>query len=194
MWSRITHQIWPRISCRKYYCFQIQSFLLQYLRSYMLGLSEIGFTAFLGNLSISWGPQLYLKNQFFWWIQNFWCFFRQPNNFTVCSVKVEKSDISNNLNVNVIPKRGPLKSCLFCSRLLMHHIRDCLPSLKTRVNVLTSQFQLLLNSFGEEIGDESSTLLQIITKFASEYINTIEGTAKNIETTELYVRLVDAFR
>ena len=30
-------------------------------------------------------------------------------------------------------------------------------------------------------------LLQIITKFAAAYCNTIEGTAKNIETTELYV-------
>ncbi len=28
-------------------------------------------------------------------------------------------------------------------------------------------------------------LLQIITKFAAAYCNTIEGTAKNIETTEL---------
>lgn len=71
------------------------------------------------------------------------------------------------------------------NRLLMHHIRDCLPALKTRVNVLTSQFHSLLNSYGEEVGDKSSTLLRIITKFASEYVNTIEGTAKNIETSEL---------
>lgn len=71
------------------------------------------------------------------------------------------------------------------NRLLMHHIRDCLPELKVRVNVMISQFQSLLNSYGEDVSDRSQTLLQIITKFASAYCSTIEGTARNIETTEL---------
>ncbi|XP_013112642.1 dynamin-1-like protein [Stomoxys calcitrans] len=71
------------------------------------------------------------------------------------------------------------------NRLLMHHIRDCLPDLKTRVNVMSSQFQSLLHSYGEDVSDKSQTLLQIITKFASAYCTTIDGTARNIETTEL---------
>ncbi|XP_073477994.1 dynamin-1-like protein isoform X5 [Aquarana catesbeiana] len=71
------------------------------------------------------------------------------------------------------------------NRLLMHHIRDCLPELKTRINVLAAQYQSLLNSYGEPVEDKSSTLLQLITKFATEYCNTIEGTAKYIETSEL---------
>ncbi|KRT80330.1 hypothetical protein AMK59_7973 [Oryctes borbonicus] len=71
------------------------------------------------------------------------------------------------------------------NRLLMHHIRDCLPDLKTRVNLMMSQFHSLLSSYGEDISDKSKTLLQIITKFASAYCSTIEGTARNIETTEL---------
>lgn len=50
---------------------------------------------------------------------------------------------------------------------------------------MMSQFQSLLNSYGEDISDKSKTLLQIITKFASAYCSTIEGTARNIETTEL---------
>ncbi len=33
----------------------------------------------------------------------------------------------------------------------MHHIRDCLPELKTRVNVMAAQFQSLLNSYGEDV-------------------------------------------
>uniref|UniRef100_A0A8C2DRB7 Dynamin-1-like protein n=1 Tax=Cyprinus carpio TaxID=7962 RepID=A0A8C2DRB7_CYPCA len=71
------------------------------------------------------------------------------------------------------------------NRLLMHHIRDCLPELKTRINVLAAQYQSLLGSYGEPVEDMSATLLQIITKFATEYCNTIEGTAKYIETAEL---------
>lgn len=71
------------------------------------------------------------------------------------------------------------------NRLLMHHIRDCLPDLKARVNAMISQFQILINSYGEDVSDKSQTLLQIITKFASAYCATIEGTARNIETNEL---------
>lgn len=50
---------------------------------------------------------------------------------------------------------------------------------------MISQFQSLLNSYGEDVTDKSQTLLQIITKFASAYCSTIEGTSRNIETTEL---------
>ncbi|XP_066969378.1 dynamin-1-like protein isoform X10 [Macrobrachium rosenbergii] len=71
------------------------------------------------------------------------------------------------------------------NRLLMHHIRDCLPELKTRVTMMMSQFQTLLNSYGDDVKDKAQTLLQIITKFNAAYCSTIEGTARNIETTEL---------
>ncbi|XP_016090733.1 dynamin-1-like protein [Sinocyclocheilus grahami] len=71
------------------------------------------------------------------------------------------------------------------SRLLMHHIRDCLPVLKTRVTVLTAQNQSRLNSYGQPVEDHSATLLQIVTKFATDYCNTIEGTARHIQTSEL---------
>lgn len=71
------------------------------------------------------------------------------------------------------------------SRLLMHHIRDCLPDLKARVTVLSAQYQAQLNSYGQPVEDHSATLLQIVTKFASDYCNTIEGTATHIQTSEL---------
>uniref|UniRef100_A0A6Q2Y3C8 Dynamin-1-like protein n=1 Tax=Esox lucius TaxID=8010 RepID=A0A6Q2Y3C8_ESOLU len=71
------------------------------------------------------------------------------------------------------------------NRLLMHHIRECLPELKTRINVLAAQYQSLLSSYGQPVEDQSATLLQLITKFAAEYCHTIEGTAKYIETAEL---------
>uniref|UniRef100_A0A8C8D0U5 Dynamin-1-like protein n=1 Tax=Oncorhynchus tshawytscha TaxID=74940 RepID=A0A8C8D0U5_ONCTS len=71
------------------------------------------------------------------------------------------------------------------NRLLMHHIRDCLPELKTHINVLAAQYQSLLSSYGQPVEDQHATLLQLITKFAAEYCHTIEGTAKFIETAEL---------
>lgn len=92
-----------------------------------------------------------------------------------------------------LQKKYPLLACRngtpylakTLNRLLMHHIKDCLPDLKTRINVMMSQFQSVLSSFGDDVGDKSKTLLQIITKFASAYCNTIQGTAHNIETSEL---------
>lgn len=50
---------------------------------------------------------------------------------------------------------------------------------------MVSQFQSLLYSFGDDVNDKSQTLLQIVTKFAAAYCSTIDGTSKNIETTEL---------
>jgi dynamin 1-like protein len=46
----------------------------------------------------------------------------------------------------------------------MHHIRDCLPSLKTRVNVMASQFSSLVASFGEPVEDKVRFEKQIKTK------------------------------
>ncbi len=71
------------------------------------------------------------------------------------------------------------------NRLLMDHIRRCLPDLKTRVNAMALQFQSLLNSYGDEVTDKNKTLLQILQNFADAYRNTIDGTCENIETTEL---------
>ncbi len=49
----------------------------------------------------------------------------------------------------------------FCKLFQMHHIRDCLPELKTRVNVMAAQFQSLLNSYGDDVVDKNTTLLQV---------------------------------
>uniref|UniRef100_A0AC34RFA6 Dynamin GTPase n=1 Tax=Panagrolaimus sp. JU765 TaxID=591449 RepID=A0AC34RFA6_9BILA len=71
------------------------------------------------------------------------------------------------------------------NRLLMHHIRACLPELKLRVATMTAQCQSLLASYGEQVVDKNRMLLQVITHFADAYSSTIDGTAKNIETSEL---------
>jgi dynamin 1-like protein len=50
---------------------------------------------------------------------------------------------------------------------------------------MAAQFQSLLNSYGDDVGDKNTFLLQIITKFASAYVATLDGTSRNIETSEL---------
>lgn len=71
------------------------------------------------------------------------------------------------------------------SQILMRHIRDCLPDLRTRVNTLISQYQNELNSYGEPVTDEAKTIIDIITKFSLSYCDTIKGGRQQIRTTEL---------
>lgn len=71
------------------------------------------------------------------------------------------------------------------SQLLMRHIRECLPDLKIRINTLMSQYQAQLNSYGEPVTDKAKTIIDVITKFALSYCDTIKGGKRQIKTTEL---------
>lgn len=67
----------------------------------------------------------------------------------------------------------------------MYHICSCLPQLKIRINTMIQQSQTLLSSYGETVVDKNRALLYIITNFANAYTSTIEGTSKNIDTSEM---------
>lgn len=107
------------------------------------------------------------------------------NNKSISDALKDESTFLQRKYPTLANRNGTLYLAKTLNRLLMHHIRDCLPDLKTRMSVMVAQFQSLLYSFGDDVLDKSQTLLQIITKFASSYCSTIEGTSKNIETTEL---------
>ncbi|KAK3750104.1 hypothetical protein QZH41_010839 [Actinostola sp. cb2023] len=72
--------------------------------------------------------------------------------------------------------------------LLMHHIRNCLPELKSRVNSMISQYNHLLQSYGEPVQDKvskvhvyynlSPDLQHLIAQLFKEQ-------ARDIETSEL---------
>jgi len=62
------------------------------------------------------------------------------------------------------------------SALLATHIRDCLPEIAMKINVLKRQFQHQLLACGKPVEDPHSTLLQLLTKFAGDYQAAIDGT------------------
>ena len=72
---------------------------------------------------------------------------------------------------------------------LMGHIRDRLPDIKARLNTLMGQTQQELASYGDAAftGKEhrGSLILQLMTRFASSFISSIEGTSSEISTKEL---------
>ena len=72
---------------------------------------------------------------------------------------------------------------------LMTHIRERLPDIKARLNTLMGQTQQELASYGSEqfSGKEhrGSLILQLMTRFASSFISSIDGTSTEISTKEL---------
>ncbi|OAL74602.1 dynamin [Trichophyton violaceum] len=72
---------------------------------------------------------------------------------------------------------------------LMAHIRDRLPDIKARLNTLMGQTQQELASYGNKqfSGREhrGSLILQLMTRFASSFISSIDGTSSEISTKEL---------
>ncbi|KAJ1860133.1 Dynamin- GTPase protein [Coemansia sp. RSA 2703] len=76
------------------------------------------------------------------------------------------------------------------NQLLMQHIRDHLPNIKTKINALISQTEQELSSYGHMSSDKdgvskSGRMLKLITLFATEFNNSIEGTAPEMSTAEL---------
>ncbi|PVI03699.1 dynamin-1 [Periconia macrospinosa] len=75
------------------------------------------------------------------------------------------------------------------NQTLMAHIRDRLPDIKARLNTLMGQTQQELASYGDVtfLGKEhrGSLILQLMTRFASSFIASIDGTSAEISTKEL---------
>ncbi|KAI5819181.1 Dynamin central region-domain-containing protein [Pyronema omphalodes] len=73
--------------------------------------------------------------------------------------------------------------------VLLAHIRERLPDIKARLNTLMGQTQQELASYGDMhfSGKEhrGSLILQLMTRFASSFIASIDGTSSDISTKEL---------
>ncbi|KAI1104143.1 Dynamin central region-domain-containing protein [Jackrogersella minutella] len=75
------------------------------------------------------------------------------------------------------------------NQTLMTHIRERLPDIKARLNTLMGQTQQELASYGDMhfSGKEhrGSMILQLMTRFATSFISSIDGTSTEISTKEL---------
>jgi dynamin 1-like protein len=71
----------------------------------------------------------------------------------------------------------------------MQHIREKLPDIKARLNTLMGQTQQELASYGETQFNapqhRGSLILQLMTRFATSFISSIDGTSSEISTKEL---------
>lgn len=78
--------------------------------------------------------------------------------------------------------------------LLMGHIKDCLPEIKTKINTLLGDLSRDMTSLGEPLGNQGpshlgATLLTLLSHFASNFADSLEGrhrSTSGIEMSELY--------
>jgi len=90
---------------------------------------------------------------------------------------------------NIASRCGTQYLAKTLNQTLMQHIRERLPDIKARLNTLMGQTQQELASYGTDTftGKEhrGSLILQLMTRFATSFISSIDGTSSEISTKEL---------
>ncbi|CAG7846064.1 Vacuolar protein sorting-associated protein 1 [Serendipita indica DSM 11827] len=71
--------------------------------------------------------------------------------------------------------------------ILMHHIRNTLPDIKTRVSQQLQKFNAELAALGGALGDQNpgNVVLSVITEFTSEFRTMIDGNTNDLAVNEL---------
>jgi replication fork clamp-binding protein CrfC len=69
----------------------------------------------------------------------------------------------------------------------MHHIRNTLPDIKTRVAQQLQKYNAELQALGGPMGDANAgnVVLSVITEFCSEFRTTIDGNTNDLSLNEL---------
>lgn len=90
---------------------------------------------------------------------------------------------------NISHKCGTAYLAKSLNHTLMLHIRERLPDIKARLNTLMGQTEQELASYGDatfaDPGNRAALVLDLMTKFASSFVSSIDGTATDITTKEL---------
>lgn len=75
------------------------------------------------------------------------------------------------------------------NQILMNHIRDKLPDIKARLNTLIGQTEQELATYGDDKiitrENRAGLVLQLMNRFATRFISSIDGTSSEISTKEL---------
>ncbi len=71
--------------------------------------------------------------------------------------------------------------------ILMHHIRNTLPDIKSKIGSQLAKFQAELQALGGPLGEQnaSNVILTIITEFCNEFRTVIDGNSNDLSVSEL---------
>ena len=95
---------------------------------------------------------------------------------------------------SMLSKCGTTNLARTLNQILMLHIRDCLPDIKSRIMSMMTNVQSNIDALGESADDQSpdklgGTMLNLLSKFAQSVSSTIDGRGTHelaVEMTELY--------
>lgn len=78
---------------------------------------------------------------------------------------------------NLLDKCGTYNLAKSLNSILMHHIRDCLPSLKNKISAMMHDLNLELDSLGlpNSPQNQSGTLLTLLSKFTTNFSSCLAG-------------------
>ena len=71
------------------------------------------------------------------------------------------------------------------NKLLMQHIRECLPILRHDISLKLATYDTQLSALGKPVESKGSALLHSLTRFSTTYTEKIDGTSRDIETNQL---------
>jgi len=91
---------------------------------------------------------------------------------------------------NMLSKCGTQNLARMLNQILMLHIRDCLPDIKSKVMGMMGTVQANIDALGEPTDDQGgaalgATLLQLLSKFARCFANSVEGRGSSDGTVEM---------
>lgn len=95
---------------------------------------------------------------------------------------------------SMLTKCGTTNLARTLNQILMLHIRDCLPDIKSRIMAMLANVQSNIDALGEAADDQSpdklgGVMLNLLSKFAQSVGSTIDGRGSHelaVEMTELY--------
>jgi dynamin 1-like protein len=93
---------------------------------------------------------------------------------------------------SILSKCGTSRLAKSLNSMLMHHIRDCLPDLKTRIGHMATDVQKELDALGSATHNASrstrgAALLSLLSKFANNYAKVLEGrVGQDLDTNNRY--------
>lgn len=91
---------------------------------------------------------------------------------------------------NMLSKCGTQNLARMLNQILMLHIRDCLPDIKSKIMGMMGTVQANIDALGEPTDDLGgaalgATLLQLLSKFARCFANSVEGRGSSDGTVEM---------
>jgi replication fork clamp-binding protein CrfC len=91
---------------------------------------------------------------------------------------------------NIYDRCGTQYLARTLNNLLLSHIRECLPEIRSKITALIIQAQQRLNEYGVPLAESQMSpgalLLQLLTKFATEFTDSIDGRNADLSTNDLF--------